>query len=113
MQIAFATVYRNKRPNLPASLPQPLEKLVKVLSTAAVSVARAGRATPYYPLLTAYYPLLTTLLLAAHYTPRCAGRATPYYLLLLLAAHYTPRCAGRATLRSGRPLVASLTRCAP
>ena len=30
MQIAFATVYRNKRPNLPASLPQPLEKLVKV-----------------------------------------------------------------------------------
>jgi hypothetical protein len=34
MQIAFATVYRNKRPNLPASLPQPLEKLVKVLRTA-------------------------------------------------------------------------------
>ena len=30
MQIAFATVYRNKRPNLPASLPQPLERLVKV-----------------------------------------------------------------------------------
>ena len=30
MQIAFATVYRNKRPNLPSSIPQPLEKLVKV-----------------------------------------------------------------------------------
>ena len=74
MQIAFATVYRNKRPNLPASLPQPLEKLVKVLSTAAVSIARAGEATPYYPLPTAY-----CLLLAAHYLPRCAGRATPYY----------------------------------
>ena len=60
MQIAFATVYRNKRPNLPASLPQPLEKLVKVLSTAAVSIARAGEATPYYPLPTTHCLLLTT-----------------------------------------------------
>ena len=27
MQIAFATVYRNKRPTLPVSTPPPLEKL--------------------------------------------------------------------------------------
>lgn len=29
MQIAFATVYRNKRPSLPPSAPPPLEKLIK------------------------------------------------------------------------------------
>ena len=29
MQIAFATVYRNKRPTLPPSTPPPLEKLIK------------------------------------------------------------------------------------
>ena len=29
MQIAFATVYRNKRPTLPPSAPPPLEKLIK------------------------------------------------------------------------------------
>jgi tRNA A-37 threonylcarbamoyl transferase component Bud32 len=30
MQIAFATVYRNKRPALPTSTPAPLEKLIKL-----------------------------------------------------------------------------------
>ena len=29
MQIAFATVYRNRRPTLPPSTPPPLEKLIK------------------------------------------------------------------------------------
>ena len=29
MQIAFATVYRNKRPTLPSTVPTPLEKLIK------------------------------------------------------------------------------------
>ena len=29
MQIAFATVYRNKRPTLPSSVPPAIEKLIK------------------------------------------------------------------------------------